>query len=653
MVRETKLRLKKLEKCAGNPQDRDRLLAETYNISESDLINVRKGTLIDRIYKAAECLFHHTSDPSQISTGNLAAMVYDGWEDPVQYYSYVSSSLSKSFKIEKACKEAKYRFNLTCIQLLREEICGYSGNLYEARSRWQNFQPSKADWQRSTRIPLTIGFDESQLLGIFWADANVFTKSAQGCLHSSGSKDDFELYSWLTKRVKEVYHMTSYVYEEYVEREFKGKLYKSKIPKITIGSSAIVTWLKDDLGFNEPKENVSLPRLEWTEEQAKGFLSGIIAGIGALSGEYRFTLVDKDEVFLSNLGELAKKLGITTKKNGLTLGINRENSKKLYLEGLLLHPNHIEKFGSIHGVLFENFGDYIAAFKLGNLINEDFLRKIKQEKHDKIVDKLRGRHRPPRWSDDRIMEWAIDYVGGMKKPDILNKHRIGHYTFFEGIKRLKKEGVLIEDDLRERREVIQRTIDEDKRLNIVADYLEGSYQQDISKKYGIHFSDIYRFFSEFKERGLVNDNDMQRRKALSKMNKEYPITEWRERIMELHEYVLTHPNAGKADIYNAGYRYALEQLYDVNVNDVRREVGIPTYRSRQRQRKKAFDERDQMIRKLRLAMYLEKNPNPSYKDIEYIRLTDVADEVFPIKQLLTALKDGVKSFNNDKPNLNK
>ncbi len=642
MVRETKLRLKELEKCMGNPQDRDRLLAETYNLAESDLRSVRRGMLIDRIYKAAECLFEHTSDPSQISTGNLAAMVCDGWEDPKQYYSYVSSSLSKAFKTGKARKEAKYRFNLTCIQLLREETCGYSGNLYEARSKWQNFQPSKADWQRSTRIPLTIGFDESQLLGILWADGGIFTKKAEGCLHASGSKDDFELYNWLVKRVNEIHHMTSHVYEEYVEREFKGRLYKSKLPKITISSSAIVTWLKYDLGFKEPKENVSLPRLEWTDEQAKGFLSGIIAGIGGLSRENRLTLIDKDEVFLSNLGELAKKLGIATKKDGLTLGINHDNSKKLYLEGLLLHPKHIEKFGNLHGVLFENFDEYRTAFKLGNLVNEDFLRKIKQEKYDKRVDKLRSRPRPPRWSDDRIMEWAIDYVAGMKKLDILNKHGINHYIFFKGMKRLRKEGVLLESDLIERREVIQRTINEDKRLDIVADYLEGSYQQDISKKYGIHFSDIYRFFSEFKERGLVNDDDIQRRKTLTRMNKSYPISEWREKITRLHEYILTNPNASKADIYNAGHRYALEHLYNVNLNDVRREVGILTDYSRQRQRKNAFDERDQMIRKLRLAMYLEKNPNPSYKDIKYIRLTDVADEVFPIKRLLTALKEGVK-----------
>lgn len=72
------------------------------------------------------------------------------------------------------------------------------------------------------------------------------------------------------------------------------------------------TWLKYDLDFPTPKENVNLPDIEWNEERKQGFFDGIIAFMGGSLGKWGdLALHDHDLHFIGNLSTLSKELGYT------------------------------------------------------------------------------------------------------------------------------------------------------------------------------------------------------------------------------------------------------------------------------------------------------------------------------------------------------
>ena len=341
-------------------RQRDAEIRENLGLTYADLTYFREpDKMMERIYRAAEWLADN-GYRNQITQYLLAALTYvtygeNRFED---YNREVGTIISKNFKDERKETEEKFGLDITNIQLLREEVGAYDGNLYEARHVWPNFQPSKDDWLRSVKIPTRIGFEEARLLGIDWGDGHIKNDLEDNhyIFPLKGNQDDFELYGIVGKEINRIHHVKDLIRENKGDKKFPwgGNRYSWNNPALDISSKAVVTWLMDDLGFPCPKENVGLPRIDFTEEQKTGFFVGIVAAMGELKKNNELGLTDKDSIFIQNLEDLSKDLGFTPRWDcrprmhediyyiSYQLMFSPREVRRMYERNWLFNPKHLK-----------------------------------------------------------------------------------------------------------------------------------------------------------------------------------------------------------------------------------------------------------------------------------------------------------------------
>jgi len=266
---------------------------------------------------------------------------------------HIGCTLSGSFgrKIEGRYRSeveeinGKYDVKIPPIALLRAEVGGQDIEdhpLLKAKKVYDDFSISMFDWGKFITIPLEIGIDEAELLGIIWSDARKRNRDAyNGELNVVGRSNDFELYNeFVGPRVKEVFNLSGEVTTltftfPKLTRTRKGKTYEGpkiiKEPCVRLGSKAVSTWLSNDMGF--PNLEAILEKLP-LKRQKLAFMEGYIAGKGIpiLNGIY-----PKIEVYH---GEKSDTEFI--KKTLNELGFNIKNF-----------------YGRVHKGGFDNFPEYM------------------------------------------------------------------------------------------------------------------------------------------------------------------------------------------------------------------------------------------------------------------------------------------------------
>ena len=362
MVRGTKISHKFLYKeLTGNPEAKDYLLCETYGLTLEELVWIRKGNNFERIVKSARVLkSHHLDD--QINSIILPALAFGDWENPGRYIGKVKWVMINMYGDESKKRSEEFNSKIPCIQILREEIGSYHGNLYEARKLWKNFVAGDQDWTRAITLPLTIDKAAAELLGIYWGDGFLkYQYGSKACTAFciSGNKRDLDLYNLrIIPLIKKVHNLGVAIkwLAPHNHRAIIGQHSFTpdpdyKQPYIQIGSQAIATWLKDDLNFSPNKENVKLPDYKnWPREIVAALFKGILATMGSIDTSHNVTLHETDEVFIKEILLLSNFLGykprFVEQKHTQTELLSRHldfplaDVNRMRAERLFTNPNH-------------------------------------------------------------------------------------------------------------------------------------------------------------------------------------------------------------------------------------------------------------------------------------------------------------------------
>lgn len=345
MTLKNRINHEELFRLAGNPEGRNDLLLRVFSDGQRGLTRERldsirqpHDSLYARVHFASEVLFHSLAElgvPSmdihaQFTVENLAAIVYEEWNNPEQHKETLRVAIRGKHREELETKKRIFNFDdLTYPQLFRETISHkgiplYQGNLYGARDFWKKFQPSNEDFLLNILIPERIGPVEALLLGICWTDGYLrksesasLTLSIEGEQSDLNTAYDINFYGDLVAHLLKAVHNygpisgNSYVHER---RTRRGAV--EHYPSFEINSAAICTWLRDDIGFPpqqrtigiyEPKK-IPFEHLKGSEAQ-KGFFAGIVAGLGAINDDGTILFEHKDREFIENAAKLSRMLG--------------------------------------------------------------------------------------------------------------------------------------------------------------------------------------------------------------------------------------------------------------------------------------------------------------------------------------------------------
>ena len=336
----------------------DKTIIEKFGITKSDLDYLRTGDIVKSIYDAAELL---KKKNEEIKLLYLSALIFDHykWKDLDSCYKNLSYKISKIYKERRKEKERITGLKIPDIQLLREDIGAYYGNLYEAHKVY-DFEAGTNDWLRNVKIPINLGGREMKLLGVYWTDGCIEKGNKTYSLILSGRHDDKEFYKILEKEIEEIHNITkTLIYEK--RAGFSEKSKSPIYPVIRIDSKAIGTWLMG-LGFPFPKKNVELPKIEWNKEKRRGFAIGVIASRGNINYN-QLLLITRDKIFIENLRILFEEENFTPylsdfrDEDGRTyykINFSQNELKRMIDEDMFWNPRHIKKlkiFYKIHRAL--------------------------------------------------------------------------------------------------------------------------------------------------------------------------------------------------------------------------------------------------------------------------------------------------------------
>ena len=328
-----------LHSTAGRPVERDLLLTQAFSQGKNGLTQERlslirqfSGNLYERTQFAARILLRSLLEiqvplnemGAQFTVDNLAAIVNRDWISPKDHTENIRKVIEIEHEWELVRKRNLYNFhNLTSPQLFRETITYgdsaiYYGNLYEARRFWKGFQPSNEDFLTNISLPTGVGYAEALLLGIYWSKGYFI--DGRDSLTVNGKQCDLDIsrninmYGDLVAHLLKTIHNygpisdTSYIKER---RTLHGVAHR---PFFEINSSAIYTWLRNDLDYppttngNPSPKSVPFDHLSELETR-QGFFSGLVAGLGEFDEEGALLFEHRDEKFVRDIANLSVRIG--------------------------------------------------------------------------------------------------------------------------------------------------------------------------------------------------------------------------------------------------------------------------------------------------------------------------------------------------------
>lgn len=349
MVREARIIPSELEVLEGDSDGRDLLLSERLGFSYASLQSIRQGDYDDRINRATQELSESGLN-TEIKYSTLAALIFDDWDDCCNKIRRVSRIVTNRYRNERRMLEELTGLSITNIHLLRQEFGGYYGNLVEAKRVWSGFDTGHCDWLRSVNIPTEIDQNTSMLMGFYWGDGYIVeTADNRITFRLLGSTKDFVLYrSVISPLVEQIHNIAQGVTTETKSSEMYGNVINTRHPVFGIGSKAITTWARDDLGLSENRTEINMPSIYLSDELKMAFLSGVIATKGSMSGRREIFIIDTDEIFIDGIRQLFTDCGYHPRINqrdrgefedGYQLAISPRDVRDLYEGDLLIHPD--------------------------------------------------------------------------------------------------------------------------------------------------------------------------------------------------------------------------------------------------------------------------------------------------------------------------
>jgi hypothetical protein len=286
--------------------------------------DISEQKMVEKSYEAAEVFKQRGF--SSFSTTHLAMLILNcDWDasNAKSFKRRLADSLKANLGREAKRKSDEFGFEVTPVQIVREETGNYQGNLYDVRSIWHNFSASDEDMRNSTRLPDLRGIipdlrnvdqyakDMIYLIGCMYGCSTYTTGkfNSPSRVIMLGDKKDGEFFSGtLDDLIKKGFNL-----EDSLSRRKKKNLAGDKdynIPIIEINSTAIATWLTHDLGFRSTKtlKRVKFPGFCITDEMLQYFFSGLTSAKANGSGRRRIIYSDSNIEFIDQVEEAVKRV---------------------------------------------------------------------------------------------------------------------------------------------------------------------------------------------------------------------------------------------------------------------------------------------------------------------------------------------------------
>ncbi len=392
-------RLKSLERSA-----RDEYLGRIYGITPDDFSYIRADNngdgVIERVMRAGEKLHYRllgrvdSSDiPAQFTGDTLAALIDDGkysGNDFGQLRRVVSVALRRKYGHLKVRALSEEHLDIPYTQFLREDLGVYQGNLRDAKKRWPRIQVSNYDWLKEVFVPLAVGELEAALLGVYFARGNLFLNKER--IEIWGEDTDFDFYRKdLRNLIKTVHNFVP----EVISGKDKGVIQKDwsyDIPAIVFNSLAICTWLHNEWGLPDKRNNVEVPvALLENSVQQKGFFKGILAADGkpyVYPDRSRLRISKDDEVYIESVKSLSEKLGFTPRiqkrkdENSWVLDYAESEMVDMIRMGLFMNSHHQKVVGPLRASIVESPRDPRLRFSREELRCMAFLHNCHVSAHE-------------------------------------------------------------------------------------------------------------------------------------------------------------------------------------------------------------------------------------------------------------------------------
>lgn len=345
MVRESLIISSELKSLEGNSKARDDLLEDRLGIPLDQIYRCRTGNVADRVVMAASLLQQYHLG-SQIKYDTLAAIVFDEWNSLKSVTSRIERAISEHYRNPRLELERETGFMIPNIHILRADVGAYQGNLIDAKRVWPNFTAGHPDWLRSVQIPTVIDNDVALLLGIYWSDGCLNQSYGHNYLQLIGSSRDIEFYNTIVAPlVHKIHHIAPKITHKHHDSGFYGNSASYVKPVFVVGSVAISTWLRDDLGLTENRTFLKSPKCDFDEKGKKYFMAGIIASHASINKRNEMYIHDSDLSFIRTIYYFLQDLGLSPRvnerKQSYQLAISPREVYLLAEIGVpFLHPDH-------------------------------------------------------------------------------------------------------------------------------------------------------------------------------------------------------------------------------------------------------------------------------------------------------------------------
>lgn len=348
MARQSLFTKKELFALAGDTLAKDKLIYDRLGIDSQSLNSLRSLPDADALLSACE-LIGRKASPTDVTHLGLAALLYGSWDRPASKSSAVYEALQPLYGPAVQRRIDEFGVKPSAIQCLREQVLGYQGNLYEAKLRWPSIEISEMDLSRNIKLPLVISRAEAYLLGVIWADGFISGQPGHHTLKLIGNEKDFPFYeNIVAPRVSDLFGAQVQV----------SKQKQALGPVSELNSFVVNSWLKNELGFPVPKDNIKIPNLDWTSELEHGFLSGVFDAMGNINfstNSARLSINECDQTFFDEIAALCQKEAFNPKNAGLLstgsrrLTLHSDDVQLAYLRGMLTNPAWSDRLENIWG----------------------------------------------------------------------------------------------------------------------------------------------------------------------------------------------------------------------------------------------------------------------------------------------------------------
>ncbi|MEK6861727.1 MAG: hypothetical protein AABY07_07190 [Nanoarchaeota archaeon] len=280
--------------------------AALQELTRGELRGIKRGNLEARI-KRAICILNN-SGVIGIGAKTIAVLVSgkDLEISSVQIKKFVRERYGHKFHSAKE----DYGFDIPLLQPIREELGLYDGNLYDAKKvYWNGLTPSSYDFLRNVRIPLSVDKKLAELLGIIWAEGRYELNENTVRIHLDGKEKDLEVYDKrIRTMIKDIFNLVVNLQVIETTHMVNGKIRSYHNPRLSIVSKAINSWLINYAGFPKDRENMDLPRVKLSPENAEAFYKGLFMGMMTKHSKKYIALSCGNYKFMSNLLLLAREL---------------------------------------------------------------------------------------------------------------------------------------------------------------------------------------------------------------------------------------------------------------------------------------------------------------------------------------------------------